>query len=345
MGHVNLALRHEDALSGSSADDVEDYVGSMSFNDYRKTAARHFPFVLPLVDPNRVQGRSFRDYVEWMNDVSWEFEGQNGGRGEAYNLAQQNSDNRRVGTLALLQLFSVSGKALLGPDAIIVDALGGDGTITRFLRSQGIKGPRIISADLSGYMVNACLAQDFPCIRQSADKSLLRDSSVDGVLIAYGSHHLDHNGRKDASAEAFRTIKNGGRFVLHDFEIGTPAADWFDKVVHPFSRTGHPHPHFTQKEMQGLLTEAGFRNVRVFSMPDPFILRGSSSEEAHKNALIHLHRMYDLVKIPGDEKQVLQQLAVYARAILGEIKIEPTPNGYTATVPRQALVAVGTKLG
>ena len=341
----NTASHSENALRRQSSGAIENYIGDMTFAGYCRAAEKHFPFILPMIDPDRITGSAFYDYVAMMNEISWEFEDQtDGGRGAAYNLAQRNSDNRKTGILSLLKCFSESLAEIPSPDKIILDALGGDGTITRFVQTEKIQAPTIISADLSGFMVNACLAQKFPCIRQSATQSLLRDSVLDGVLIAYGSHHLNYNSRKAAAIEAFRTIKDGGRFVLHDFEIGAPAANWFDKVVHPFSRTGHPYPHFSQNEMLTLLENAGFKNISVFSMQDPFILKGSSAEGARVNALMHLYHMYDLIKIANSQADILRQLETYVRNIFGEIQVEQTVSGYTATIPRQALVAVGTKI-
>lgn len=341
----SAAFCDENALLDGMAEGAARYIGNMTFAGYRDAAARLFPFILPMIAPDRVTGAAFLDYLAWMNEISWEFEDQeNGGRGVAYNLAQRNTDNRKIGILSLLKCFSESGTEILGPDKVILDALAGNGTIVRFVRTEKMHAPRIISADLSSLMVEACFAQELPCIRQSATHSLLRDATLDGILIAYGSHHLDEVARKAASAEAFRTIKNGGRLVLHDFEIGTPAADWFEKVVHPFSRTGHPHPHFTRNEMRSLLEDAGFQNVRVFGMADPFVLKGASAADARANALMHLCHMYDLVKIDTGRGNMLDQLESHAREIFGEIQIDRTASGYTATVPREALVAVGTKM-
>jgi hypothetical protein len=50
-----------------------------------------------------------------------------------------------------------------------------------------------------------------------------------------------------------------------------------------------------------------------------------------------------LVKITGSRDEMLNKLEACTRETLGEIKIEKTDLGYTATIPRQALVAVGTK--
>lgn len=327
--------------------DVDDgyYIGDLTYADYRRVADEQFPFLLSMIDPCRMNGAVFCDYINEMNEISWEFEDQDeGGRGAAYNLAQRNSKNRIVGTLSLLRYFSENFDEVPGPDKVILDALAGDGTITRLLQTEKLCAPTIISSDLSSFMVNACIAQKFPCIRQSATRSLLRDSVLDGVLVAYGSHHLDKLARKQATAEAYRTLKIGGRYVLHDFEVGAATANWFDKVVHPFSRTGHPHKHFTREEMQSLLQDAGFKNIQVSSMADPFILEGSTSEEARVAALVHVYRMYDLVKIAPTLTEALHCLETCINDVLGGIQIEAVGSIWTATIKREALVAVGTKM-
>lgn len=323
----------------------DGYIGDLSFTDYYSAVREHFSFLLPLIDSGRVNGSAFRDYINEMNEISWEFENQDeGGRGVAYNLAQRNSRNRIVGTLSLLRCFSEDFAEVPGPDKIILDVLAGDGTITRLLRTEKIRSPTIISADLSSFMVKSCVEQKYPCIRQSATYSLLRDSVLDGVLIAYGSHHLDDSARKQASSEACRTLKVGGRFVLHDFETGAATANWFDKVVHPFSRTGHPHKHFTRDEMQTLLQDAGFKNIQAFNMADPFILEGRTSEEARVNALMHVYRMYDLVRIAPTLTEALHRLETHINDILGGIQIKQNGSVWTATIQREALVAVGSKV-
>lgn len=345
MGHIqNVAYKQLKLTPHFKSNDQNHYVGNLTFEEYLDFTKEHFDFVSELLDAERTRGEKFLDYVDFMNEISWEFEDQgDGGRGNAYNVAQKASDNRRNGTLALLRCFSDDNMSLPEKDKIILDVLDGDGTISRFLNSENIKGPTIISADLSNYMVKSCLKQKLPCIRQSATRSLFKDSSLDGVLIAYGSHHLDYDSRALASKEAYRTIKSGSKFVLHDFEVGKPAAIWFDNVVHPFSRTGHDHPHFTRDEMNSLLRDAGFKDVNVFSLSDPFILRGETVQAARKNALMHLYYMYDLIRISDNKDDLLDELEKHVNATLGKITYNLTANGVSATIPREALVAVGTK--
>ena len=92
-----------------------------------------------------------------------------------------------------------------------------------------------------------------------------------------------------------------------------------------------------------LLDKAGFRDVRIFDMPDPFTLYGATERQAKVNALMHMHRMYDLVKITNDQNELLSRLDHHVSQTLGEIVTRPESDGYMACIPRDALVAVGTK--
>ena len=228
-----------------------NYVADLSFDQFMDRTARLHPDLARLID--RERSRDIGPYLRSMHEASWEFETTaTGGRGIAYNVAQKATDNRAEGMTALLSLFSPEGADVPGPGCVILDALAGDGTISRF--AAGLpRRPTIISGDLSGYMVAQCMEQNLPCIRQSAATSLFSDRVLDGVLIAYGSHHLTAAERQRAADEAFRTLKPGGRLVLHDFETGGAVDRWFGEVVHPFSLTGHPHPHFSRDEMTRLM--------------------------------------------------------------------------------------------
>jgi ubiquinone/menaquinone biosynthesis C-methylase UbiE len=319
------------------------YIADMSIEKYIDHVQEHHPFLYDAIDVEKLRSSGIRHYIDEMNSKSWEFEDlSQGGRGDSYNKSQISADKRLTGTKSLLKLFSDTSESLPSEDKLILDALAGNGTITRLVQQKQWKTARIISADLSQLMARECIRQGFPCIRQSATRSLLRDESLDGVLIAYGSHHLAGDERDAAVGEAFRTLRKGGRLVLHDFETGTPAADWFDRVVHPFSRTGHLHLHFSREEMFTRMTAGGFREVRILDVHDPFRERGRTEKEAEDAVLMHLYHMYDLVRIAGDGP-VLDRMKRAVEEVFGGIGISRGGETCIATVDRTALVAVGVK--
>jgi SAM-dependent methyltransferase len=320
---------------------TELYLKGYSFEEYLDYLLHGDPELGQLLSLDRCG--DVEQHLADMNMISWEFEHENvGGRGQAYNFAQKSADNRKVGMTTLLKCFSPSFE-VPGKDFRILDVLGGDGTFARFCKTLAHETPIIYTADISKFMIDACHAQKLPCVRQSATRSLFRDNVLDGVLIAYGSHHLDSNARPLAVREAHRTLKAGGRLVLHDFEISGRCARWFDDVVHPYSRTGHPHPHYSRLEMFNLFTGAGFRDIRVFEMADPFTLYGDSPEEAKHNAIMHMYDMYDLVKVGCSAADIVNQLEELITKTLGPISVRQEDDRYIAQIPRHALVAVGTK--
>lgn len=320
---------------------TELYVDGYTFQEYLDYLRHDDPELLDLLSDERCCDAEL--HVATMNMNSWEFEDENvGGRGLAYNSAQKSADNRKLGMATLLKCFSSSLEAP-GQDFRILDVLGGDGTFARFCKTLGHDAPTIYTADISKLMIDACYAQALPCVRQSATRSLFRDDVLDGVLIAYGSHHLDSNARRIAVCEAHRTLKAGRRLVLHDFEIGGRCASWFDNVVHPYSRTGHPYAHFSRQEMLDLFTSAGFRDVRIFEISDPFTLPGSSPEEAKRNAIMHMYDMYDLIKVADSACEVVPRLEGHITETFGPISIRQEECRYVAQISRHALVAVGTK--
>jgi Methylase involved in ubiquinone/menaquinone biosynthesis len=329
-----------DRSNGSAA----QYVAGLSFEDFVAMTKFRHPRLHGLLDPHwQCDGRAQAE-VDRLNVQSWEFEGQTeGGRGNDYNLAQRNIDNRHIGMTRLLRLFGEDGDTLPGPRTVILDVLAGDGTLRRFCERFGGTSPEIISADMSRLMVDACLAQGYPSIRQSASKSFLKDAVLDGVLIAYGSHHLTNPERREAAREAHRTLRRGGRFVLHDFETNGPVDRWFREVVDPFSATGHPHPHFSADEMRQIMSDAGFRDAKVQAMEDPFVLTGDTPQAARRTMLQHLRMMYGLVRLTLESDADWDRLEALAADTLGEMTIRAVDRHYEATLMRDALVAVGIR--
>ena len=323
---------------------LRDYLSNLTFDKYLNSVRDDHPKLFSMLDIKRLSNDFVEECISEMDAVSWEFEDEEaGGRGTAYNNAQRAFENRQIGMAKLLSIFSDSISQSRIPHINVLDVLAGDGTVARFSDNCNHATPTIISADLSKLMINSCFLQKLPCIRQSATQSFLKDGVLDGGLIAYGSHHLDSQARPLSVIELHRTLKSEGRVIIHDFETGGPFATWFTDVVHPYSRTGHPHPHFLRQEMIYLLKVGKFKQIQLLDMDDRFTLYGETAEQAHKNAIMHLFRMYDLVKIAETGSDLLRFLENLITNILGPIEIDRFDQGFIATIHRTALVVTGIK--
>ncbi|WP_406638757.1 class I SAM-dependent methyltransferase [Amycolatopsis sp. WGS_07] len=317
------------------------YIADLTFEGYLQEIRTKYPRLYELLDPERIEADAIEDYLKELNTLSWEFEDQDtGGRGQAWSQAQNSSNSRRVGMVSLLERFS---RDTPGPDLRVLDVLGGSGTVARLAATLGNDAPTVFTADISNLMISSCRAGELPYIRQSAARSLFRDDSLDGVLIGYGTQLLSPEVRQLAVAESYRTLKPGARLVVHAFEAGEGAARFFDDVVHPYSRTGHPHKHLTREEISNLFADAGFPEVEIHDMNDPFILEAQTAEEAKRNALMHLYRAYDLCKISGSQQDIEASLEPLVEETLGPISVRREQEHYIAEVPRTALAAVGVK--
>ncbi|MFI7421281.1 class I SAM-dependent methyltransferase [Nonomuraea sp. NPDC049684] len=158
--------------------------------------------------------------------TSSEFDSDRDGRGDSYRRAQQDALVRWTGIRALLGLLAPDPAA--GPP-LLLDVLGGDGTVARAaagrLGSLDVK-PAIITGDLSGHMVDRALAQGLPAVRQAAQLLFLREASVGGVLLAYGTHHIPPADRPGAVAEAARVTRPGLAALFADAGLPVRVLDW-----------------------------------------------------------------------------------------------------------------------
>lgn len=331
-------IEYEMPPAALAIDKTRSYLNSQGIGDYLAWLGQKHPEICAMIDFER-SARAERD-LPILNVASWEFEANTeGGRGQAYNKAQRQPGNRATGMKSLLGWFGTDG-AVPGPEFKLLDVLGGDGTLARFCASLPEPGPAIITADISRLMIEACLAQGLGALRQSATRSMIANDMLDGVLIAYGSHHLLGMERSLAATEAWRTLRPGGRFVLHDFETGGATARWFEEVVDRYSRTGHAYPHFSRSEMRDLMCEAGFELIDVVELADPFTILGNTADQARTNAIIHMFEMYDLVRLAGDPLHVLGPMI---EDIFGPISVDPAGQQFVARIDRKALVAIGEK--
>ncbi|MEV4392679.1 class I SAM-dependent methyltransferase [Nonomuraea sp. NPDC049607] len=323
------------------------YLPSLTLDEYLRLVATVHPQVHAVLDFDRPgAARALGVLVA----TSSEFDSDHGGRGDSYRRAQQDALVRWTGIRALLGLLTPDPAD--GPP-LLLDVLGGDGTVARAaagrLGSLDAK-PLIITGDLSGQMVDRALAQGLPAVRQAAQFLFLREGSVGGVLLAYGTHHIDPADRPDAVAEAARVTRPGGRIVLHDFDDSGPMAGFFARVVHPHAAGGHAYRHFTRTGLAALFADADLP-VRVLDLYDPLIVRAGSEAAAKERMCRYVADMYGLgayFAALGDVEAAWRVLERHFdhgthRHTPPRPVVYRRDGHYVAELPRTALVALATK--
>jgi SAM-dependent methyltransferase len=160
--------------------------------------------------------------------------------------------------------------------------------------------PLMITNDISSHMFRSAGLWGFPT---REDARLLprtfREGSLDGVLFAYGTHHVT------SLDEAFRAsidvLRPDGRIVVHDFLDEGRVGRWFHEVVDRHSRTGHDFPHLGPVQLAVSLYLAGFRNVELYEMEDPFVFSvpEESTATARHVAFTYLLGMYGMTESFG----------------------------------------------
>lgn len=311
------------------------------------------PHLFALLDPARLDADEPPPPTDFEDAPA-------GGRGDTYRLAQEDPTVRLHG---IRQLFTItSPRGVLSswrPEHVLVDLLGGDGTLARAVElfTAPANRPTVLTSDMSAGMVRAAQRRALPAIRQAAQRLRLRDESVDAVLMAYGTHHIPLAERLTAVREAHRVLRPGGTLALHDFAEDSAVARWFGDVVHRYSHTGHDYPHFTETELQCLFTEAGFGDVRIGRMYDPLVLTAPTRSEARLRLGDHLRWMYGLTRLEGDDSlqsasrtaDLAEETFVHLAADrapgqeIGEVSYHVTGHDWRVELPRVALVAVGRR--
>jgi SAM-dependent methyltransferase len=314
-----------------------------------------WPHVYALVDEERALG------FEADEDRDDFGSAQQGGRGESYVAAQQACPEARITGIRALMGLVVGSPG--GERPIVLDLLGGDGLLHRVCARPDMPDVTVMTCDASSFMVARAWAAGVPAVRQHAQRQIFRSGSVDGALLAYGSHHVPESERQAVADEAWRVLRPGGRFVLHDFAEGSPMAIWFQKVVDEESTTGHRYAHFTADWLRECLTRSGFHDVTTNWVFDPIVVTGTSEDEAQAAMGHYLVQMYGLDKLVRAHGEKGASIAAFelARAIfywetptafdgmeshVRECVVERLgPSKWQCVLPRFSLVAVGTKPG
>jgi SAM-dependent methyltransferase len=249
---------------------------------------------------------------------------------------------RQEGVKDLLTLVNQDCSLRFSQDDLVCDLLAGNGYINRICNHSLSESeqPRFVNSDISYFMFQNCLKLGLFSLWQSADNLFwLLPNSVDGVIFAYGTHYIPKRVRLQAVCEAKRILKQGGRFVMHDFEQDSSVAAWFRDVVSPFSKTGHNHSHFTKEEMLALAKKAGLRDIKIEYIDDPFVVKASTEQEALSLLARYVFKAYGLSKLNGNIQEVLTLLDKHFKIYTRQLnKAE-----FEARIIRNALVCHGTK--
>jgi SAM-dependent methyltransferase len=333
--------------------------------DYLSMCRTQHPQLYGLLDPGRVSREHTAKLFASIGELATHFESKlEKGRGDSYRQAQNSSFLiRSVGFLSLYDLAVPKHEHGTSQWAIL-DALGGNGTLTRIVRASrtGERLSYIVTSDVSARMIESALAQDLPAIRLPAqDLIWFRDHAFESVIIAYGTHHIQAQDRANALAEAYRVLKPGGRVVLQDFEIGSPTTRWYEKVLDQYTLTGHKYEYFTRQGFYDLLTTNCFVDVKVFDVYDPFILTANDPKEARIRLLDYVLTLFALEKlvppdsVPNDRNWNELEAIVRDTSNFSPSQLPPGSSGvseftvsregrqYRAEIPRVCLVATGRR--
>lgn len=310
---------------------------------YREQLARQHPWLERLVDERR-----FDDSLLALDQYSNEFDiDSDSGRGASYRNAMHVSGVRAEGMLTLLRL---AGAEEAG--ALVLDVLGGHGELVGVANSAGLPAG-IITSDAARSMVSAALDHGHAAIRQLSSDLVLRDSTLDGVVLAYGTHHISPEDLLKTLTEAHRVLKPGGRLVIHDFDPGGAMSRWFSEVVDAHAPGGHSYSHLGTAEIRRALDTNEWEDVSTAEIKDPFKVRKPTSTGAVSTLLAYLRHMYCIPASGGHKLDDNELSAHIARIFAGEsdcgklgITVERADGGsHIAKLNRWASVGVARRRG
>lgn len=335
------------------------YFNEISIAEYLSQTRDKHPCLYQALDRDRLS----TEYLYSLNlpcrNIDFESSAKSG-RGIDY-LEEQNKEplNRKIGFKKIFSTIGTSDK-----ESLVVDAMGGNGTLYRASKILGYENLNIVISDISSAMIADAFAQGIPCVRQFAQNFLFKNDSVDAVIFAYGTHHLSEEDRMAAFSEAKRVLRKGGKIIVHDYDQNDRTCFWYTDILDKYTFTGHKCIHFTIDSLSDILKKVGFTCVDTSVMYDPFIIGGATSHEAAKFKLYkHLENLFGLRKItqmnlPNNDycslmESILDKCFNYSlddltpdvKEILNEQKVTTREicGSFEAELPRLSLIAIGIK--
>lgn len=268
------------------------YLPSGTLGDYVREVTTRHPALRSVLDFSRPGAE---EAIKSLVSTTTEFDSDETGRGDSYRRAQENATVRWTGTRQLLRLCIPRASAR---GTVVLDVLGGDGTLARAVIAQAkhaASGLSVLTGDISGSMIERALSHGLPAVRQAAHFLFLRDDSVDAALLAYGTHHIAPADRPAAVREAFRVTRPGGRVVLHDFEDMSPMARFFARVVHTSSKAGHNYLHFSRESLRCVFEQAS-ATASITDVYDPYRVCGTTANDAKRRMCRYIVDMYGITR-------------------------------------------------
>ncbi|MES1240784.1 MAG: methyltransferase domain-containing protein, partial [Acidobacteriota bacterium] len=203
--------------------------------------------------------------------------------------------------------------------------------------------PLMVTNDISPHMFYSAGLWGFPTREDARRLSrTFNAGSLDGVLFAYGTHHV--TGLDEAIRESLAILRPGGSIVVHDFLDEGQVGQWFHRIVDKHSRTGHDFPHLGPLQLAVSLFLAGFRDVQLYEMEDPFVFSvpEGSPDSARDVACTYLLGMYGMTESFGTQRDRFEEIL---REILSypEIRNEPLFGRDLVYVPRRSTVVSGRR--
>lgn len=250
--------------------------------------------VAALLRSDRGHGRAWTELPSGDFDLD--------GRGLDYTRGMAGFQAARwFGTRLLLELLGA-----LDGGGTYLDVLGGDGYVWRLLvalrsTAEGVPVPPacVVTNDVSRHMFLQAGLWGI-AVREDAMRltRTFRSGVFDGVLFAYGTHHIPD--LTAAIESAARVVRPGRTVAVHDFLDEGPVGRWFADVVDRWGKTRHAMPHVGPLRMAVELYLAGLRDVELFEMSDPFLFvaDGGSRRSARRVATDYLGGMYGLDTSP-----------------------------------------------